>query len=331
MPSGYRVRFWWVNQNQTYRHEVPGGYLWSPKRNRGNGRNPFYDFMREVAPGDAIFSFADTCIKAIGIAGSHAYEAPKPLEFGRAGAYWENIGWRVDVRFIELRGTIRPVEHMAQLADMLPRRYAPLQANGNGLQGVYLTLLPEPFAIALVDLIGREARTIVDGLRIEDRPEMPAAIGLVEWEAHEMERVLADQQIPDTTRQAVVMARRGQGLFKQNVQRIERICRITKVDQVEHLRASHCKPWRDSNNSERLDGENGLLLTPDVDHLFDRGFIGFEDDGRVLVSPVAHRESLRKMGLEEALRGNVGAFTEGQKAYLSFHRESVFLEARYNR
>lgn len=325
------MRFWWVNQNQTYRHEVPGGYLWSPKRNRGNGRNPFYDFMREVAPGDVIFSFADTYIKAIGIAISHAYEAPKPLEFGQAGAYWDNIGWRVDVRFSELRGPIKPAEHMLQLGPRLPERYAPLQANGNGLQGVYLTLLPDDFAVALVDLIGREGRVIVDGLRVADRSESAPAIGLVEWESHEMERVLTDQEIPETTRQAVVMARRGQGLFKQNVQRIERECRVTKVDQVEHLRASHCKPWRDSNNTERLDGENGLLLTPDVDHLFDRGFIGFEGDGTVLVSPVAHRESIRKMGLEDALRANVGGFTEAQKVFLTFHRESVFLEARYNR
>ena len=45
------MRFWWVNQNQTYRHEVTGGYLWSPKRKSG-GINPFYESMREVAPGD---------------------------------------------------------------------------------------------------------------------------------------------------------------------------------------------------------------------------------------------------------------------------------------
>jgi predicted restriction endonuclease len=126
------------------------------------------------------------------------------------------------------------------------------------------------------------------------------------------------------------MARRGQGLFKQNVQRIETHCRVTKVDQIEHLRASHCKPWRDANNAERLDGDNGLLLTPDVDHLFDRGFISFEDNGEILVSPVAHRESLRKMGLEELLRNNVGGFSEGQKMYLTFHRESVFLAAKFN-
>lgn len=54
------MRYWWVNQNQTYRQEVRGGYLWSPKRKANGSRNPFYDFMREVAPRDVVFSFADT-------------------------------------------------------------------------------------------------------------------------------------------------------------------------------------------------------------------------------------------------------------------------------
>src|SRR3546814_6926781 len=72
-------------------------------------------------------------------------------------------------------------------------------------------------------------------------------------------------------------------------------------------------------------------LTPDVDHLFDRGFISFEDNGTVLVSPVAHRESLHRMGLEDALRRNVGGFSDGQRAYLAFHRDSVFLESRMRR
>lgn len=49
------MRYWWVNQNQTFRHEIAGRYLWSPKRNKGNRLNPFYETMREVAPGDVIF------------------------------------------------------------------------------------------------------------------------------------------------------------------------------------------------------------------------------------------------------------------------------------
>ncbi len=68
------MRYWWVNQNQTYRHEVQGGYLWSPKRNANGARNPFYESMREVAPGDLIFSFIDTRILAVGIAQSYCWE-----------------------------------------------------------------------------------------------------------------------------------------------------------------------------------------------------------------------------------------------------------------
>ncbi len=137
------MRYWWVNQNQTYRHEVRGGYLWSPKRKTNLAANPFYDFMREVAPGDVVFSFADTLIRAIGIAASHAYEAPKPLEFGQAGAYWDKIGWRLAMRLSELRLPIKPSAHMDALKPLLPDRYAPLRANGAGLQNVYLTRVPD--------------------------------------------------------------------------------------------------------------------------------------------------------------------------------------------
>jgi putative restriction endonuclease len=83
------VRFWWVNQKQTYQHEVPGGYLWSPKRKSNGAHNPFYEYMREVSPGDIVFSYADGSIKAIGIIRSHGYTSPKPASFGAAGAYWD--------------------------------------------------------------------------------------------------------------------------------------------------------------------------------------------------------------------------------------------------
>jgi hypothetical protein len=61
------------------------------------GRNPFYESMREVAPGDVVYSFRDTLIAAIGIAQSNCYECPKPLEFGNAGMNWDKVGWKVDV------------------------------------------------------------------------------------------------------------------------------------------------------------------------------------------------------------------------------------------
>jgi putative restriction endonuclease len=97
----------------------------------------FYESMREVAPGDLIFSFVDTRIAAIGIAKSYCWECPKPTEFGSTGANWENIG--VNVSFVSLLNKIRPKDHIEVLKTVLPQRYSPLQANGNGIQSIYLT------------------------------------------------------------------------------------------------------------------------------------------------------------------------------------------------
>jgi predicted restriction endonuclease len=155
----------------------------------------------------------------------------------------------------------------------------------------------------------------------------PTGDDLDYWE-HRLEQAVAqDVSIPETDREAIVRSRRGQGLFKQRVLQHERRCRITGVEKETHLIASHCKPWRDSTNEERLDGENGLLLTPSIDHLFDRDFIGFEDSGRLIISPVAHQPSLHKMGVETEKPVTVGDFTSGQKQFLDWHRDKVLLMA----
>ena len=322
-----KMRYWWVNQNQTYRHEVAGGYLWSPKRNRNGRVNPFYEFMKEVAPGDVIFSFSDTRIPAIGRAISGAYEAPKPLEFGQVGAYWELIGWRIDVDFLQLAHSIRPIEHIDRLRPYLPNKYSPLQPNGNGLQSVYLTELGERLASQLIDLIGTEARGAIQGWAVNEQALGRVLVGQAQWEDHQIEELRASA-LGETSKQALIFARQGQGVFRTRVAAVERRCRVTGIENLEYLRASHTKPWRDASNEERLDGENGLLLSPDVDHLFDRGLVSFEDAGKVMISPVADIDALERLGLKDALSRNVGSFSSGQRTYLQYHRDNIFLEAR---
>jgi len=107
--------------------------------------------------------------------------------------------------------------------------------------------------------------------------------------------------------------------------------RVTRVDRPEHLVASHIQPWRHSDNAARLAGENGLMLTPTVDHLFDKGFISFEGQGRLIVSPVADRASLLKMGIDPGTAINVGSFSQEQRRFLEFHRENVFRVAAIRR
>jgi hypothetical protein len=325
------MRYWWVNQNQTFHQEIDGGYLWSPKRNRNGNRNPFYEFMREVAPGDIVFSFCDTRVAALGIVSGYCRESPKPEEFGNAGTNWSQIGWRVGVRWQRLAHLMRPKDHMARLRPELARKYAPLTPDGNGLQSVYLTEVSASFASVLFGLIGQEAHSVADVgheiSRVERDTPAPER-DIEEWERRVEVEIVEDAAIRDTVRAQLVQARRGQGVFRENVRAVERACRVTRVERMEHLIASHVQPWRDSTNEQRLDGENGLLLTPTVDHLFDKGFISFEDTGQLIVSPVADPVSLQRMGIDHENRVNVGAFSQGQRRYLEYHRENVLRMAR---
>ena len=328
------MRYWWVNQNQTYRHEIGGHYLWSPKRKANKDRNPFYESMREVAPGDIILSFCDTKIAAIGIARSYCYESPKPTEFGSAGENWGpigTIGWKVEVQFRELANRIRPADYMDELHSFLPEKYSPLRPNGHGLQSVYLTNVSPAFAAILFRHIGAEANQVADvatEVRRTERLTPAQEPTLEEWERRVEAEIRENPRLPETERLALIQARRGQGRFRTEVQVIERACRVTKVERLEHLVASHVKPWRDSANDERLNGENGLLLTPTIDHLFDKGFISFENNGDLILSPVADPPSIRRMGIEPDRLSNVGVFSEGQRHFLDYHRENVLRMAR---
>ena len=217
------MRYWWVNQNQTYRHEVHGGYLWSPKRSANGARNPFYESMREVAPGDLVFSFADTKLPALGVAQSYCWESPKPLEFGAAGPNWENVGWKVKVNFTELKNQIRPKDHIDVLRPLLPSKYSPLQPNGNGLQSVYLTELPTPLAEVLIGIIGEEATFST----LAAQAVKPIPVDDIEfWEQKLETQVATDPQVPETDRLAIIRARRGQGLFRERVSKLETRCRV---------------------------------------------------------------------------------------------------------
>lgn len=94
------------------------------------------------------------------------------------------------------------------------------------------------------------------------------------------------------------------------------------MTNLRHLRASHIKPWRASSTFEKLDGNNGLLLSPHIDHLFDQGFISFTDDGILLISSKVDVDTLIHWGIE--VEGGYGSFRPKQLPYLAFHREFVF-------
>jgi hypothetical protein len=89
------------------------------------------------------------------------------------------------------------------------------------------------------------------------------------WEKKIESGIERDTSIPATDREAIIRVRRSQGIFYRAA-----LPDYGRHEPV-HLIARHCKYWRDSTDAERLNGENVLLLTPNIDHLFDRGFIEF--------------------------------------------------------
>ena len=140
----------------------------------------------------------------------------------------------------------------------------------------------------------------------------------VEDDRHQRE-LLNRGLVGPVERHQIVKSRRGQGVFRDNVESREPKCRITGVSNPRYLRASHIKPWRKSSDIEKIDGNNGLMLAPHVDFLFDRGFISFEDDGTLVVSTQIEDGALESWGIPTEL--NVGVFSPEQAVYLKFHRE----------
>jgi putative restriction endonuclease len=309
-------KYWWVNhKQQTHRDELAGEYLWSPKKNQNGVKNVSYDNMVHVMPGDVVFSFADGAIRAVGVAIERARDALKPSEFGSAGEQrGTEPGWQVPIRFRELTHPLRPKDHSSELAPVLPAKYFPIRASGDGNQGIYLAALPEPMVDKLTALLAGQVEQIVESItQTTDR-------GLVDDAAEERIRLRTD--IGPTVKKTLLNARRGQGVFRANLEQIERKCRVTGLLDRRHLRASHIKPWFICDDNEKLDGSNGLLLSPHVDHLFDRGYVSFSDSGDLLVSKELNQAVLESWGI--ALPQNGGAFSAEQCRYLEYHRAHVF-------
>lgn len=327
-------QFWWVNHKQTFNQEIEHQYLWSPKTSKNGVRNRFYDNMRAANPGDLVLSYANQLIRYVGRVADFAFTSPKPSEFGSTGSYWNNEGWLLPVFWARLDPPIRPKDLLPLIGPLLPERYSPIRpSTGDGNQGVYLAAIPRE----IYDVV--RAHTHVDDVRLETGGANRLSFGTVKDELDDrVEATLrADLTLDDTTRTATIQARRGQGTFRSNVEKIERSCRLTGIKNPALLIASHIMPWRSCETAtQRLDGANGLLLTPDADLLFDRGFISFEDSGDVRVSPRFAPDDLRRLGLGEHAWKQLGfseapmpwlaqGFSDAQRGYLSYHRKAVYI------
>jgi len=144
----------------------------------------------------------------------------------------------------------------------------------------------------------------------------------IESDIAEIER---RHDLKPTEKEALIQARRGQGKFRQDLREYWGGCAVVGCTAESVLRASHIKPWKKSCDAERLDGANGLLLSANLDALFNDGLITFEDNGQMLVSDYLSQENRVVLQLQGNLRKTP---TPRQQTYLRFHRANVFRENR---
>lgn len=139
-------------------------------------------------------------------------------------------------------------------------------------------------------------------------------------------KAIFSKSMDTTEKETLANARVGQGAFRAGVLNMwDSSCCVTGSQTLDAIRASHIKPWRDSDNAERLDPNNGLPLIATLDALFDAGLISFAESGTLMVSErlnAREQQVLRLKGLNLMKQPN-----ERTSQYLAYHRDEVFIEA----
>jgi hypothetical protein len=135
----------------------------------------------------------------------------------------------------------------------------------------------------------------------------------------QISRTKGEQKKPNyTERRGLVTSRVGQGWYRQEIlKKWGNKCSITGCSLTEILISSHIKGWSECNEDERLDPDNGILLSPDIDSLFDKHLISFQDNGSIIISDKLSKEDLDILGISNLIKLKVD---EGMKKYLKHHR-----------
>lgn len=296
------MQYWWVSQNKTWKHERKGGYLWAPYEGMRGQDNYHWRNMEEICSGDVIFSYQGKKIRAVSIAKYDCYPDKIPPEFG-VDAPWKARGRRVDAEYKDLEIPI-PLSDMEDLlTPFLNEPQFPLTMDGKGGKQGYLFRINQIVGEGILSMCDLSH---IPGIREEERSF----------------EVLPHIEI--TSRKRLIDARVGQGHFRKQLIRNWKSCAVTGTENPTMLTASHIMPWKWSNNSQRLDPNNGLLLTSAYDRAFDQGLITFDERGTLMPSDSIDSADLLRSGIQPLAR--LRKYNDDIEEYMTFHREKVFVE-----
>ena len=133
-------------------------------------------------------------------------------------------------------------------------------------------------------------------------------------------------KIGHTEKETIIKARIGQGQYRKDIlEKYQNCCLVTGIDNVKLLVASHIKPWAICSNVERIDVNNGLLLSANMDRLFDCGLITFNNIGKMFVSSFVGKENEKRLRISQDIIVDL-KHTDKLLEYLEYHQDILFVK-----
>lgn len=139
----------------------------------------------------------------------------------------------------------------------------------------------------------------------------------------EIKKVEENTQLTTTERTQIIQSRIGQGLFRNKLVEYWAGCSVSGCSLMTVLIASHIRPWSECDNIQRLDPYNGLLLQPNLDRLFDRGYITFDLHGKIQCSSFLDKNDRKLLGIDEKM--HLRKIDKMHNKYLLYHQENCFM------
>ena len=313
---GKGKNYWWVNQRGIYfREEMKLSCIWAPKKNKKGGRNFHWDNLTRIKPGDIVFSYHNKKIVAVSVVKSKAFNSKRPDSFPsrrayperrrRTGQSWSINGRKVLVKYQLLDNPIDIKKILSTIGPHLKYRHSPYSTKHKRGNLGYLFYLNEKAAEILRQAINNKAIVSVDQ-QISEAEEEDSYVGKTDK--------ISKQKI-----------RIKQGEFRDKVFSLwKNKCCITNFKEKDPsvLIAAHIWPYMHcKDNKEKIDKYNGLPLTPGYDKAFDRGYISFLNNGRIIKSKTKKisAKELKKLGI--SLSDKINGLKENHRKYLSKHRK----------
>lgn len=144
-------------------------------------------------------------------------------------------------------------------------------------------------------------------------------------EQRQVEIIQNDTSLSDTQKRQIVLARRGQGVFRKQLIDKYNVCIVTGIEDRRLLAASHIKPWRNATGNERLSVNNGLLLSSLYDKMFDVGLITFTTNGFIFISPKLSECDKSIINID-VTRKYISDMPYELKINIEYHNDCIFLK-----